>query len=76
MKYTNVFEMKKLPYVQPKVTVATFQVENGFEGSVILGAVTLQSQSRSDATGAVFTEYTNPLGEFTPGIWDGNALEQ
>ncbi len=76
MVYEKTSNMKKSPYVQPKVTVATFMVENGFEGSVILGAVTLQSQSRPDATGAVFTEYTNTFGEFTPGIWDGNTLDQ
>ncbi len=74
MMYEKVSNMKKAPYVQPKVTVATFMVESGFEGSVILGAVTLQAaQPKQDFTGAVFTEYTNTFGEFTPGIWDGGV---
>ncbi len=74
MMNKNNSEMKKTPYVQPQVTVASFMVESGFEGSVILGAVTLQAaQPKQNFTGAVFTEYTNPVGEFTIGIWDGGV---
>ena len=60
--------MDKSSYIKPVIRVVSFQVEQGFQSSPLLG-IQLVPRGENVSTGENFTEITDNGGEYYPGRW-------
>ena len=61
--------MDKSSYIKPVIKVVSFQVEQGFQSSPLLG-IHLVPRGEDVSTGENFTEITDNGGEYYPGRWN------